>query len=242
MPTVTIPTDLLPRDGRFGCGPSKVRPEQLDALTASAGLLGTSHRQAPVKDLVGRVRTGLADLFRLPDGYEVVFGNGGSTAFWDAAAFSLISTRSQHLAFGEFGSKFAAAAHTPWLVPPRVIEAVAGSRSEPDPAEGFDVYAWTHNETSTGVMAPVERVSADKGADAGALTVIDGTSAAGGIDFDVAATDVYYFAPQKNFASDGGLWFALLSPAAIARVETISASKRYIPEFLSLSNAITNSR
>src|SRR5690606_38977878 len=237
MPTVTIPTDLLPRDGRFGCGPSKVRPEQLDALTASAGLLGTSHRQAPVKDLVGRVRGGLADLFRLPDGYEVVLGNGGSTAFWDAAAFSLISTRSQHLSFGEFGAKFAAAAHTPFLVPPRVITAPAGSRSELDPDDGFDVYAWPHNETSTGVMAPVARAAQDA-----SLTVIDGTSAAGGIDFDVAETDVYYFAPQKNLASDGGLCVALFSPAAIERVEHIATRKRYIPEFLSLSNAITNSR
>ena len=242
MATVKIPTELLPADGRFGCGPSKVRPEQVAALAASAGLLGTSHRQAPVKDLVGRVRSGLGELFRLPDGYEVVLGNGGSTAFWDAAVFSLISTRSQHLTFGEFGGKFAAAAHTPFLVPPRVIDAPAGSRSEVEPGEGFDVYAWPHNETSTGVMAPVTRVSSDAGADVGALTVIDGTSAAGGIDFNVAESDVYYFAPQKNFASDGGLWFALFSPAAIERVETIAASRRYIPEFLSLASAITNSR
>ncbi|MBX3094205.1 MAG: phosphoserine transaminase [Cryobacterium sp.] len=242
MATVKIPTDLLPADGRFGCGPSKVRPEQVQALAASAGLLGTSHRQAPVKDLVGRVRSGLADLFRLPDGYEVVLGNGGSTAFWDAAVFSLISTRSQHLTFGEFGAKFAAAARTPFLVPPHVIDAPSGSRSEVEPGEGFDVYAWPHNETSTGVMAPVIRVGTDEGADADALTLIDGTSAAGGVDFDVTQCDVYYFAPQKNFASDGGLWFALLSPAAVARVEAITQSRRYIPEFLSLDNAITNSR
>src|SRR5690606_21295094 len=201
MATVKIPTELLPGDGRFGCGPSKVRPAQLEALTASAGLLGTSHRQAPVKDLVGRVRSGLAELFRLPDGYEVVLGNGGSTAFWDAAVHSLISTRSQHLAFGEFGAKFAAAAHTPFLVPPRVITAPPGTRSQPEPDDGYDIYAWPHNETSTGVMAPVTRVDA-----VNALTVIDGTSAAGGIDFDITETDVYYFAPQKNLASDGGLW------------------------------------
>ncbi|HRQ00438.1 MAG TPA: phosphoserine transaminase [Terrimesophilobacter sp.] len=237
MATVTIPTELLPADGRFGCGPSKVRPEQLEALTASAHLLGTSHRQAPVKDLVGRVRTGLAELFRLPDGYEVVLGNGGSTAFWDAAAFSLISTRSQHLAFGEFGAKFGAAAHTPFLVPPRVITAAPGSRSTLEPDDAFDVYAWPHNETSTGVMAPVTRAAADD-----SLTLVDGTSAAGGIDFDVSETDVYYFAPQKNLASDGGLWIALFSPAAIERVELIASRKRYIPEFLSLSNAISNSR
>jgi phosphoserine aminotransferase len=239
MPAISIPTDLLPADGRFGCGPSKVRPEQLQWLTTKgAELLGTSHRQAPVKDLVGRVRNGLGELFRLPDGYEVVLGNGGSTAFWDAAAFSLIERRSLHLSFGEFGSKFAAAARAPWLQTPKVLEAPGGSLAEVEPRGGIDLYAWPHNETSTGVMAPVKRVDGD----AGALTVIDATSAAGGIDFDAAETDVYYFAPQKNFASDGGLWFALFSPAAIERVERIASSERYIPEFLSLKNAIDNSR
>ncbi|MFF1878485.1 phosphoserine transaminase [Leifsonia sp. NPDC058230] len=239
MPDVTIPTDLLPADGRFGCGPSKVRPEQLAYLAgAGAELLGTSHRQAPVKNLVGRVRAGLGDLFRLPDGYEVVIGNGGSTAFWDAAAFSIIENRSENLVFGEFGGKFAAAAKAPWLEAPHVIEAPAGSRSEPEAVAGVDVYAWPHNETSTGVMAPVRRVHGDDGA----LTVIDATSAAGGADFDVTESDIYYFAPQKNFASDGGLWLALFSPAAIERVERIAASGRYIPEFLSVKNAIDNSR
>jgi phosphoserine aminotransferase len=239
MPDVTIPTDLLPADGRFGCGPSKVRPEQLAYLAGpGAELLGTSHRQAPVKNLVGRVREGLGELFRLPDGYEVVIGNGGSTAFWDAAAFSVIEKRSQNLVFGEFSSKFAAAAGAPWLEAPHVINAPVGSRSEPEATEGVDVYAWPHNETSTGVMAPVRRVHGDDGA----LTVIDATSAAGGADFDAAESDIYYFAPQKNFASDGGLWFALFSPAAIARVERIAASGRYIPEFLSVKNAIDNSR
>jgi len=239
MSQITIPTDLLPADGRFGCGPSKVRPEQLAYLAgAGAGILGTSHRQAPVKNLVGRVQDGLAELFRLPDGYEVVLGNGGSTAFWDAAAFGLIEKRSQNLTFGEFGSKFAAAAAAPFLEPPHVINAAAGSLSTVDSQPGIDVYAWPHNETSTGVMAPVERVHGD----AGALTVVDATSAAGGIDFDAAQTDVYYFAPQKNFASDGGLWLALFSPAALERVETVAASGRYIPEFLSLKNAVDNSR
>lgn len=238
MPSLTIPTDLLPADGRFGCGPSKVRQEQLDYLAgAGAAVMGTSHRQAPVKDLVGRVRGGLGELFRIPDGYEVVMGNGGSTAFWDAAAFSLIATRSQNLVFGEFGSKFAAAAAAPFLDAPSVISAPAGSRAEVDIVDGIDVYAWPQNETSTGVMAPVTRVSAP-----GALTVIDATSAAGGIDFDASQADVYYFAPQKNFASDGGLWFALFSPAAIERVEQIAASGRYIPEFLSIKNAVDNSR
>jgi phosphoserine aminotransferase len=239
MPELTIPPHLLPVDGRFGCGPSKVRPEQLAHLTGvGADLLGTSHRQAPVKDLVGRVRSGLADLFHVPDGYEVVLGNGGSTAFWDAAAFGLITTRSQNLTFGEFGGKFAAAAAAPWLEAPDVHAAEPGSRSEASPASGIDVYAWPHNETSTGVMAPVTRVAGDPGA----LTVVDATSAAGGIAFDASQADVYYFAPQKNFASDGGLWFALFSPAAVERVETIAASDRYIPEFLSLKNAIDNSR
>jgi phosphoserine aminotransferase len=239
MADIIIPRDLLPLDGRFGCGPSKVRPEQVAALAGpGAQLLGTSHRQAPVKNLVGRVRSGLAQLFDLPEGYEVLLGNGGSTAFWDAAAFSLIETRSQNLVFGEFGGKFAAAAATPWLQAPHVINAPAGSRAEVEVTEGIDVYAWPHNETSTGVMAPVRRAHGD----AGALTVIDATSAAGGIQIDASETDVYYFAPQKNFASDGGLWFALFSPAAIERVERIAASDRYIPEFLSLKNAIDSSR
>lgn len=239
MPELTIPTHLLPADGRFGCGPSKVRAEQLAHLrTAGSSILGTSHRQAPVKDLVGRVRTELAHLFRLPNGYEVVLGNGGSTAFWDAAAFGLIRQRSQHLAFGEFGGKFAKAAAAPWLEAPDVRAAEPGTRSEVSPASGIDVYAWPHNETSTGVMAPVRCVEAD----AGALTVIDATSAAGGIAFDASQADVYYFAPQKNFASDGGLWFALFSPAALDRIETIAATDRYIPEFLSLKNAVDNSR
>jgi phosphoserine aminotransferase len=239
MPELTIPTDLLPADGRFGCGPSKVRPEQLAYLAgAGAAIIGTSHRQAPVKNLVGRVQAGLAELFSIPDGYEVVLGNGGSTAFWDAAAFSLIEKRSENLTFGEFGAKFAQAASAPFLTAPHVIDAPAGSRSEVEVVSGVDVYAWPQNETSTGVMAPVTRVAGD----AGALTVIDATSAAGGIDFDAAQADVYYFAPQKNFASDGGLWLALFSPDALERVERIAASDRFIPEFLSLKNAVDNSR
>ncbi|WP_159603756.1 phosphoserine transaminase [Agromyces humi] len=239
MPSLVIPSDLLPADGRFGCGPSKVRPEQLAHLAAEGPrLLGTSHRQAPVKQLVGRVRQGISDLFDLPDGYEVVLGNGGSTAFWDAAASGLIERRAQLCAFGEFGQKFAAAAAAPWLEAPDVRAAAPGSRSNPEPVAGVDVYAWPHNETSTGVMAPVTRVAGDEGA----LTVIDATSAAGGVAVDPAESDVYYFAPQKNFASDGGLWFALFSPAAIERVERIAGGDRYIPEFLSLKNAIDNSR
>ena len=237
MPAPVIPGDLLPADGRFGCGPSKVRPEQLAHLQKHSGLLGTSHRQAPVKQLVGRVRTGLADLFQAPDGYEILLGDGGSTAFWDAAAASLIESRSEHLTFGEFGAKFAAAASAPHLEPPHVISAPAGSRSSVEIIDGIDVYAWTHNETSTGVMAPVTRVPAP-----GALTVIDATSAAGGALVDIAETDVYYFAPQKNFSAEGGLWFAVMSPAAIARVASIASTDRYIPEFLSLQNAIDNSR
>ncbi|GGE83692.1 phosphoserine transaminase [Mycetocola zhadangensis] len=239
MPDIVIPDDLKPADGRFGCGPSKIRPEQVSALAeAGAALLGTSHRQAPVKNLVGSVRDGLGDLFSIPDGYEVVLGNGGSTAFWDAASFGLIERRSQNLTFGEFGSKFAKAASAPWLEAPDVRNAPAGTRSTAEPVDGVDVYAWTHNETSTGVMAPVTRVVGD----AGALTVIDATSAAGGVQVDASQADVYYFAPQKNFASDGGLWFALFSPAALERVERVAASDRYIPEFLSLKNAVDNSR
>lgn len=238
MPSAVIPDSLLPADGRFGCGPSKVRPEQLAHLTANAQLLGTSHRQAPVKELVGRVRRGLAELFAPPEGYEIILGNGGSTVFWDAAVFSLIERRSEHLAFGEFGAKFAAAAAAPFLQPPHVITAPGGSRADVEVLEGVDLYAWTHNETSTGVMAPVRRVHGDPGA----LTVIDATSAAGGALFDAAEADVYYFAPQKNLGSDGGLWFALVSPAAIERIERIAASERWIPESLSLKNALDNSR
>ncbi|MGO2931185.1 phosphoserine transaminase [Microbacterium sp.] len=235
---IEIPRDLLPIDGRFGCGPSKVRPAQLEALvTAGASILGTSHRQAPVKNLVGSVRDRLATLLRIPEGYEILVGNGGSTAFWDAAAFGLIERRSQNLTFGEFGGKFAKAAGAPWLEAPDVRTAEPGSLTAPEIVEGIDVYAWPHNETSTGVAAPVQRVAAD-----GALTVIDATSAAGGIDFDVTQADVYYFAPQKNLGSDGGLWFAAASPAAIERIERIAASDRYIPEFLSLKNAVDNSR
>ncbi|KNY06240.1 phosphoserine transaminase [Microbacterium sp. GCS4] len=235
---IEIPRDLLPVDGRFGCGPSKVRPEQLDALLAAGPtLLGTSHRQAPVKNLVGSVREQLAALFRLPDGYEIIVGNGGSTAFWDAAAFGLIERRSQNLVFGEFGGKFAAAAAAPWLTTPDVRKAEPGTRTVAEVLPDVDVYAWPHNETSTGVSAPISRMAAE-----GALTVIDATSAAGGIDFDAAQADVYYFAPQKNLGSDGGLWFAAVSPAAIERIERIAASDRYIPEFLSLKNAVDNSR
>ncbi|WP_404475353.1 phosphoserine transaminase [Microbacterium aerolatum] len=235
---IEIPRDLLPVDGRFGCGPSKVRPAQLEALvTAGASILGTSHRQAPVKNLVGSVREHFTNLFRLPDGYEIIVGNGGSTAFWDAAAFGLIERRSQNLTFGEFGGKFAKAAAAPWLEAPDVRSAEPGSLVAAEVIEGVDVYAWPHNETSTGVAAPVQRVAAE-----GALTVIDATSAAGGIDFDITQADVYYFAPQKNLGSDGGLWFAAVSPAAIERIERIAASDRYIPEFLSLKNAVDNSR
>jgi phosphoserine aminotransferase len=239
MPQVDLPRELLPVDGRFGCGPSKVRGAQLEALVGrGATLLGTSHRQAPVKDLVGSVRERTAALFGLPDGYEVILGNGGSTAFWDAAAFGLIERRSQNLVFGEFGGKFAGAAKTPWLEAPDVREATPGGRATAEAVEGVDVYAYPHNETSTGVAAPIARVHGDSGA----LTVVDATSAAGGIDLDIAETDVYYFAPQKNLGSDGGLWLAVVSPAAIERIERIAASGRYIPEFLSLKNAVDNSR
>ena len=239
MAHVTLPREILPTDGRFGCGPSKIRTEQLVALAGpGSALLGTSHRQAPVKNLVGQVRMGLSDMLRLPAGYEIIAGNGGSTAFWDAAAFGLIDKRAQNLVFGEFGGKFAAAAAAPWLEAPDVRKAEAGSRTRAEAVAGVDVYAWPHNETSTGVAAPVERVHGDEGA----LTVIDATSAAGGINLRISEADVYYFAPQKNLGSDGGLWFAAVSPGAIDRIERIAASGRYIPEFLSLKNALDNSR
>ena len=239
LPSLTLPGELLPADGRFGCGPSKIRPAHLEALAGpGAALMGTSHRQAPIKNLVGDVRAGLAELFRAPEGYEVILGNGGSTAFWDAAAFGLIEKRAQNLVFGEFGGKFAKAAKAPWLEAPDVRDVPAGTRTVAEAVEGVDVYAWPHNETSTGVSAPVQRVHGDEGA----LTVIDATSAAGGIDFSAAEADLYYFAPQKNLGSDGGLWFALASPAAIERIERVAASGRYIPDFLSLKQAVDNSR
>ncbi|EFQ82541.1 putative phosphoserine transaminase [Aeromicrobium marinum DSM 15272] len=236
-----IPADLLPRDGRFGSGPSKVRPEALAALAASgSSLMGTSHRQPPVKQLVGRLREGLAQLFTLPDGYEVVLGLGGSHAFWDAATFGLVSERSQHLVHGEFTAKFAAATTAaPFLADPDVVESAFSTRPSPRAVAGVDVYAWAHNETSTGVMAPVERVA---DADDGALVLVDATSGAGGLPVDVSQTDAYYFAPQKSFASDGGLWVALMSPAAIERAERIKAEGRYVPAFLDLPTAIDNSR
>ena len=237
---ITIPAELLPADGRFGSGPSKVRPEQVDYL-ASLGrtVLGTSHRQAPVKNLVGEVRQGLRDLFSLPDGYEIVLGNGGSTAFWDIAAFGLVRDRAQHLAFGEFSSKFGAVTTAaPFLGEPTIVKADPGTLAAPHAEAGVDVYAWPHNETSTGVMAPVERV---EGADEDAIVLIDATSGAGGLPVDITQADVYYFAPQKCFASDGGLWFAAFSPAALARVDEIAASGRWVPDFFSLPTAIDNS-
>ena len=243
-PAVTalqIPTDLLPSDGRFGCGPAKVRPESVAALAATGTrLIGTSHRQAPVRSLVGDVQAGLAELFRLPDGYEVVLGNGGSTLFWDVAVSSLIRQRSAHASFGEFSAKFAAAVgRAPHLKPPAVVTAEPGSVVIPDPVPGADAYAWAHNETSTGAIAPVHRIA---GADPSGLVIIDGTSAAGGVPIDVAATDVYYFAPQKSLGSEGGLWFALMSPAALERTGQIAATDRWIPESLSLATAVANSR
>ena len=236
--TLTIPADLKPADGRFGCGPSKVRPEQLQALAAAGHLFGTSHRQAPVKNLVGRVRDGLRQLFSLPDGYEVVLGNGGSTAFWDAAAFGLVDKRSLHLTYGEFSSKFASAvAKNPFVGDPIVVKADPGSAPAPQADPSADLIAWAHNETSTGVAVPVQRPAGS----GDALITIDATSAAGGLPVDITNADVYYFAPQKNFAGDGGLWISLMSPAALARVEAVAASGRWVPEFLSLPIAIENS-
>ena len=240
MSDIKIPHDLLPVDGRFGCGPSKVRPEAVAALAAQAPLLlGTSHRQAPVKNLVKRVRAGLTSLFDLPEGYQVVLGNGGSTAFWDIAAFGLIRSKSQHLSFGEFSSKFAASAKAaPWLADPQVIKSEPGTHPLAQAAEDVDVYALTHNETSTGVAMPIHRPA---GAGEDALVLVDATSGAGGLPVDVTETDVYYFAPQKCFSSDGGLWVGLFSPAALARAAEIAGSGRYIPPFFDLPTAIDNS-
>ena len=240
MSDIQIPADLKPRDGRFGCGPSKIRNEAVAVLTASnALLLGTSHRQSPVKNVVKEVRAGIAQLFNLPEGYEVILGNGGSTAFWDIATFNLIEKKSQHLVFGEFSSKFAAASkEAPFLDEPSVIKSEPGTHPTAVAEAGVDVYALTHNETSTGVAAPIVRPAGTEGA----LVLVDATSGAGGLNVDLNECDVFYFAPQKSFSSDGGLWIAIMSPAAIARVEKIKASGRWIPAFLDLSIAIENSR
>lgn len=241
---ITIPADLLPSDGRFGCGPSKVRPEQLQALVdTGASVFGTSHRQAPVKNVVGSVRAGLAELFALPEGYQVVISNGGTTAFWDAAAFGLIKQRSLHLTYGEFSSKFATVAKkAPFLDSPSVISTDPGTAPDPaaltsDDFGGIDLIGWAHNETSTGVAVPVTRPA---GSD-DALVAIDATSGAGGLPVNVADADVYYFAPQKCFASDGGLWIALMSPKALERIDQIAETDRWCPEFLSLPTAVDNS-
>ncbi|CAM3781916.1 phosphoserine transaminase [Kibdelosporangium persicum] len=237
--TLQLPAELKPSDGRFGCGPSKVRPEQLARLASEgAAYMGTSHRQKPVKSLVGRVRSGLRELFSLPDGYEVVLGNGGTTAFWDAAAFGLVNDKAQHFTNGEFSSKFAKVTQTaPFLSDSIVIKAEPGTAPEITYAEGADLVGWAQNETSTGVAMPVLR---PEGSD-DALIAIDATSAAGGLPVNAADFDVYYFAPQKNFASDGGLWIALMSPKALERVSSIAASGRWVPEFLSLPTALDNS-
>ncbi|MEY3454672.1 MAG: hypothetical protein RLZZ147_797, partial [Actinomycetota bacterium] len=240
MSDIKIPDNLKPSDGRFGCGPSKILPNSIANLATNyQKVLGTSHRQKPVKEVVGQVRGGLKSLFSLPDGYEVIIGNGGSTAFWDIATFGLIENKSQHLVFGEFSSKFATcASQAPMISEPSIIKAEPGSHPDVKVEDGIDVYALTHNETSTGVMMPIKRPA---GA-ASALVLVDATSAAGGLDLDISQSDCYYFAPQKSFASDGGLWIAIMSAAAIARVEKIKASNRWVPAFFDLSIAIENSR
>lgn len=240
MAELTIPTDILPSDGRFGSGPSKVRTESLHALAATGtSYMGTSHRKSTVKNVVGRVRAGLGELFSVPDDYRVVLGNGGTTAFWDVATLNLIRNKSQHLVFGEFSSKFTdAVAAAPFVDDPTVVSADVGTRAEPYAESGIDAYAWPHNETSTGVLAPVSRVD---GADDDALVLIDATSGAGGLPVDVREADVYYFAPQKCFSSDGGLWIAVMSPRALDRVGEIHSSGRWIPSFLDLQIAVDNS-
>ena len=240
-PDISLPDDLLPRDGRFGCGPSRVRPDAIDMLSGSAGhFLGTSHRQATVQFKVSELRNGIAEMFALPDGYEVLLGNGGTTAFWDIATFGLIDRHSQHLHFGEFSSKFGAAvAAAPHLGDPEIISADPGDHPLPVGRPGIDAYCLTHNETSTGVAMPLARPD---GADDDALVLVDATSAAGGLRWDPTEVDVYYFAPQKCLASDGGLWLAACSPRAVERIERIAASDRWVPAFFDLGIALENSR
>ena len=242
---IIIPESLKPSDGRFGSGPSKVRPEQISALAAaSRTYLGTSHRQSPVRSVVARVRSGLRDLFSLPDGYEVALGNGGTTAFWDVATFCLVEHKSQHLSFGEFSSKFAQAVRAaPHLEDPQVVESPVGTHPEASHAEDVDLYALTHNETSTGVMMEVSRPhGCPSPGEGGGLVAVDATSAAGGLRVDPGQFDAYYFAPQKCFASDGGLWLAALSPPAVERVARIAATGRWVPASLDLGIALENSR
>ncbi|WJY91578.1 Phosphoserine aminotransferase [Corynebacterium faecale] len=235
----TLPSEFIPADGRFGCGPSKVRSEQIQAIVDGASsIIGTSHRQPAVKNVVGSVRDGLSELFSLPEGYEIILSLGGATAFWDAATFGLIEKKSGHLSFGEFSSKFAKASKlAPWLDEPAVVTAEPGDAPAPQAFEGADVIAWAHNETSTGAMVPIVRPEGSEGS----LVTIDATSGAGGLPVDMKDADVYYFSPQKCFASDGGLWLAAMSPAALERIEKINSSDRFIPEFLNLQTAVDNS-
>ncbi len=239
MAEIRIPQELLPLDGRFGCGPSKTRAAQIEYLTElNPRVIGTSHRQKPVKDMVARVQAQLLELFQAPPGYEILLANGGATTFWDSATHSLIKNRSQHASFGEFGAKFATAVkNAPFLADPLINNAPAGSHASCETAEGIDFYAYPQNETSTGVMSPVRRYGDD-----GALTAVDATSAAGGILFDPKTVDIYYFSPQKNFGGDGGIWFALASELAIERIAEVTSSGRYIPEVLNLAGAVENSR
>ncbi|MDK8614255.1 phosphoserine transaminase [Corynebacterium pseudodiphtheriticum] len=236
---LTLPEHLIPSDGRFGCGPSKVQPHQIQAVVDGANnIIGTSHRQPAVKNVVGSIREGLAKLFNIPEGYEVIMSVGGATAFWDAATYGLIKKKSGHLSFGEFSAKFAKASQlAPWLDEPTIIKEEPGRAPEPQDMEDCDVIAWAHNETSTGAMVPVTRPE-----NTDALVVVDATSGAGGLAVDIAQTDVYYFSPQKCFASDGGLWCAIVSPAAIERIKEIKESGRFIPAFLDLQTAVDNSR
>lgn len=236
---LTLPEHLIPSDGRFGCGPSKVQPHQIQAVVDGANnIIGTSHRQPAVKNVVGSIREGLAKLFNIPEGYEVIMSVGGATAFWDAATYGLIKKKSGHLSFGEFSAKFAKASQlAPWLDEPTIIKEEPGHAPEPQDMEDCDVIAWAHNETSTGAMVPVTRPE-----NSDALVVVDATSGAGGLAVDIAQTDVYYFSPQKCFASDGGLWCAIVSPAAIERIKEIKESGRFIPAFLDLQTAVDNSR
>ncbi|MBC6830831.1 phosphoserine aminotransferase [Corynebacterium sp. HMSC055G02] len=236
-----LPEEFQPGDGRFGCGPSKVRPAQIQAIVdGGTSIMGTSHRQPAVKNVVGEVREGLAELFQLPEGYEIVLSLGGATAFWDAATFGLIEKKSAHLTYGEFSSKFAKASKmAPWLDAPQIIEAEPGSAPEVVAGEeGVDLIGWAHNETSTGTMVPVTRPAGSEGQ----LVAIDATSGAGGLPVDMSQADVYYFSPQKCFASDGGIWLAAMSPAAIDRIEKINSSDRFIPAYLNLQTAVDNSR
>ena len=235
-----IPSARLPSGPRFGCGPSRIRREVVASLSEPGSVMGTSPRQPPVRHVVAAIREELSTLYDLPAEYEVALGNGGATLFWDMATVSLVEKCAATGVYGEFTKKFSSVLQgAPFLADPAVFQAPPGELALPQALGEIDAYAWAHNETSTGVVAPIRRPDE---IDENSLVLVDATSAVGGVAADVAQTDAYYFSPQKNLSSDGGLWLAILSPAAIERSERLTTSARWVPQMLDLSVAVKNSR